>query len=128
MRVSGGAPGRTAHRVRRAIGVDFAYRACQARRRMSFVEGPTTRNGATRTESFDAVLMISVLEHLSDAVRMLRGCCDWLRPGGVLLINVPTWRGKGALEYSAFSLGTSPKAEMDDHKMYYDKRDLWPLS
>jgi hypothetical protein len=45
----------------------------------------------------------------------------------VLLINVPTWRGKTLLELSAFRLGLSPKTEMDDHKMYYDKRDLWPL-
>ena len=28
---------------------------------------------------------------------------------------------------SAFRLGTSPALEMDDHKMYYDARDLWPL-
>jgi len=44
-----------------------------------------------------------------------------------LLINVPTWRGKFFLEFSAFRLALSPKVEMDDHKMYYDKRDLWPL-
>jgi hypothetical protein len=45
----------------------------------------------------------------------------------VLLVNVPTWRGKFFLEFSAFRLGTSPALEMDDHKMYYDRRDLWPL-
>ena len=28
---------------------------------------------------------------------------------------------------SAFRLGTSPAHEMDDHKMYYGKRELWPL-
>jgi hypothetical protein len=50
-----------------------------------------------------------------------------LKPSGVLLINVPTWLGKGFLELSAFRLGLSPKVEMDDHQMYYDKRDLWPL-
>ena len=42
-------------------------------------------------------------------------------------INVPTWWGKVFLEFSAFRLGTSPALEMDDHKMYYDIRDLWPL-
>ena len=45
----------------------------------------------------------------------------------MLLANVPTWWGKAFLELSAFRLGTSPPEEMDDHKMYYDKRDLWPL-
>jgi hypothetical protein len=44
-------------------------------------------------------------------------------------VNVPTWRGKYFLELTAFRLGLSPngKIEMDDHKMYYDKRDLWSL-
>src|ERR1700730_10839425 len=41
--------------------------------------------------------------------------------------NVPTWRGKRFLEYSAFRLGLSPKDEMDDHKAYYDVKDFWPL-
>lgn len=34
---------------------------------------------------------------------------------------------KPILELSAFTFGTSPACEMDDHKMYYSKRDLWPL-
>lgn len=116
-------------RVRRAVGIDF--RVSDAARRvegMEFIEGPIERATAQLgAASFDAILFISVLEHLWDPVPVLRGCHDWLRPGGVLLVNAPTWLGKGALEYSAFRLGTSPKAEMDDHKMYYDKRDLWPL-
>ena len=77
--------------------------------------------------SMDVVLMISVLEHLKEPAEGLRDAFEFLRPGGVLLVNVPTWRGKTFLEFSAFRLGLSPKVEMDDHKMYYDKRDLWPL-
>lgn len=76
---------------------------------------------------YDVVLLISVLEHLREAGESLAVCRRLLRPGGVLLVNVPTWRGKCFLEFSAFRLGLSPKVEMDDHKMYYDKRDLWPL-
>jgi hypothetical protein len=43
------------------------------------------------------------------------------------LFNVPSWRGKWFLEYSAFRLGLSPKDEIDDHKTYYDVKDFWPL-
>jgi SAM-dependent methyltransferase len=75
----------------------------------------------------DVVMLISVLEHLSDPDAILQSAWSMLKPSGVLLVNVPTWRGKGFLEFSAFRLGLSPKVEMDDHKMYYDKRDLWPL-
>jgi 2-polyprenyl-3-methyl-5-hydroxy-6-metoxy-1,4-benzoquinol methylase len=78
-------------------------------------------------QTFDAVVLISVLEHLRDPRLVIKAVRDLLKPSGVLLINVPTWRGKTVLELSAFRLGLSPKVEMDDHKMYYDKRDLWPL-
>ena len=47
-------------------------------------------------------------------------------PGGVCLVNVPSWRGKRSLELSA-RLGLSPAEEIDDHKTYYDPGDLWPL-
>jgi len=78
-------------------------------------------------QSFDVILFMSVLEHLWAPGEILAHCHRLLKPGGTLLINVPTWRGKTFLEYSAFKLGTSPATEMNDHKMYYDKRDLWPL-
>jgi SAM-dependent methyltransferase len=78
-------------------------------------------------QTFDAVLLISVLEHLRDPLLVISAVRDLLDWSGIVLINVPTWRGKAFLEFSAFRLGLSPKVEMDDHKMYYDKRDLWPL-
>jgi SAM-dependent methyltransferase len=77
--------------------------------------------------SLDVVLCISTLEHLSEPDRAVRGFRRVLRPGGVCLINVPSWRGKRFLELSAFRLHLSPAEEMDDHKRYYDPRDLWPM-
>jgi SAM-dependent methyltransferase len=77
--------------------------------------------------SLDVVLCVSVLEHLWDPLETLRELRRVVAPGGVCLVNVPSWRGKRALELSAFRLGLSPAEEMDDHKTYYDPRDLWPL-
>jgi 2-polyprenyl-3-methyl-5-hydroxy-6-metoxy-1,4-benzoquinol methylase len=77
-------------------------------------------------ETLDVVLCISVLEHLTEPDEMLREIARVLKPGGTALLNVPSWRGKYFLELSAFRLGLSPAAEMDDHKTYYDVRDLWP--
>ena len=79
------------------------------------------------SSSLDVVMAISVIEHLWDPLAALRQLRRVLSPGGVCLINVPSWRGKRYLELSAFKLGFSPKSEMEDHKMYYDVRDLWPL-
>jgi len=77
--------------------------------------------------TLDVILCISVLEHLWEPVEALREFHRLLAPGGLCLVNVPSWRGKRWLEYSAFKLGLSPAHEMNDHKNYYDVRDLWPL-
>jgi SAM-dependent methyltransferase len=116
-------------RLQRGVGVDFQIDPqLLGRDNLTFYQG-TIEDALPKlqTQTFDAVLLISVLEHLSDPLFVIQSARGLLKPSGVLLINVPTWRGKGFLEFSAFRLGLSPKIEMDDHKMYYDKRDLWPL-
>ena len=77
--------------------------------------------------SVDVVLAISVLEHLWEPELVLRECHRVLASDGVLAVNVPSWAGKRALEFSAYRLHLSPAEEMDDHKMYFGRRDLWPL-
>ena len=77
-------------------------------------------------ESLDVALCVSVLEHVSDDVRLLEELRRVLAPGGRLLVHVPSWRGKRLLEPAAFRLGWSPADEMNDHKRYYDPKDLWP--
>jgi SAM-dependent methyltransferase len=117
-------------RLRQGIGVDVSVSeaARQASPRLSFVEMPLEdAMGALGAARFDVVMLISVLEHLREPLTVLAGCLQLLRPGGSLIVNVPTWRGKILLEWSAFRPGWSSALEMDDHKMYYDKRDLWPL-
>jgi 2-polyprenyl-3-methyl-5-hydroxy-6-metoxy-1,4-benzoquinol methylase len=117
------------HRLSHGVGVDFQIAPELANLpKFTFHEG--TIEGVLpglAGQAFDAILLISVLEHLRDPLSTIEAVRGLLRPSGVLLVNVPTWRGKSFLEFSAFRLGLSPKVEMDDHKMYYDKRDLWPL-
>jgi SAM-dependent methyltransferase len=116
-------------RLKRGVGVDFQLAPELANLgNFSFYQG-TIEDALPKliSERFDAVMLISVLEHLRDPLSVMEAASGLLKPSGVMLINVPTWRGKAFLEFSAFRLGFSPKVEMDDHKMYYDKRDLWPL-
>jgi hypothetical protein len=68
-----------------------------------------------------------VLEHLWDPDATLKELHRITSPGGYVLVNVPSWRGKWFLEFSAFRLGLSPVDEMQDHKTYFDPKDLWPL-
>lgn len=74
--------------------------------------------------TFDLVLCISMLEHLWEPDRMLSECQRLLVPGGTLLVSVPTWLDKRFLEFIAFRLKINPY-EIEDHKRYYTRRDLW---
>ena len=96
--------------------------------KVEVVEGPLPDTLAGLDDaSVDVVLCTSVLEHLWEPQRALDEMRRVLRHDGVCLVNVPSWRGKWFLELSAFRFGLSPAAEMNDHKTYYDPRDLWPM-
>ncbi len=96
--------------------------------RVRLLEGelPTVLSSVA-DESLDAVICNNVLEHLWSPVDTLRELHRIAAPGGTVVVNVPSWRGKHFLELAAFRLGVSPREEMEDHKTYFNPRDLWPL-
>jgi 2-polyprenyl-3-methyl-5-hydroxy-6-metoxy-1,4-benzoquinol methylase len=115
--------------VRGALLVDFSLADdLKAHPKVNAIEGelPSVLTGLP-ARSLDVILCMSVVEHLWEPQQTLDHFRRLLRAGGVCAINVPSWAGKRFLEYSAFKLGRSPAEEMEDHKMYYDPRDLWPL-
>ena len=116
-------------RLKRGIGVDFQIAPeLRNRERFTFYQGTIEETiPKLESESLEVVMLISVLEHLVEPQFVLQSAWRLLKPSGLLLVNVPTWVGKRFLELSAFQLGFSPKVEIDDHKMYYGKRDLWPM-
>ena len=116
-------------KLKRGIGVDFHIAPeLQALEGFTFHECTIEEMlPKLESETVDVVMLISVLEHLAEPHFAVQSAWRLLKTSGLLLINVPTWLGKGFLEFSAFRLGVSPKVEMDDHKMYYGKRDLWPI-
>lgn len=117
------------NKIKSAVGIDFEVNPrLHTLPNYQFIEAPL-EDALFKLNGFspELIMLTSVLEHLKNPSEILSACYQMLQADGVLLINVPTWRGKVFLEFSAFKLGMSPKIEMDDHKMYYDKRDLWPL-
>jgi SAM-dependent methyltransferase len=77
--------------------------------------------------SLDIIVCNSILEHLWEPLAFLQQCLRIVCPAGMCLFNVPSWRGKIFLEYSAFRMGLTPRDEIDDHKSYYDVKDFWPI-
>jgi SAM-dependent methyltransferase len=115
--------------VRRSVVVDIALAADLKRHeKVTAIEGtlPEALSGIDNG-SIDVAVCSNVVEHLWEPLATLREFRRIVAAGGVVFINVPSWRGKWFLEFSAFRLGLSPASEMNDHKMYYDPQDLWPL-
>jgi SAM-dependent methyltransferase len=115
--------------IKEGLGIDYSIdESVKKLPKLSFVEGDLLQIlPSLANESFEVIILNSVLEHVNDPCTLLAHCIRLLPPGGALLLNVPTWFGKFFLETSAFHFGLSAPFEIDDHKMYYDKRDLWPL-
>jgi SAM-dependent methyltransferase len=79
------------------------------------------------SQSLDVIVCNNVLEHLWEPIRAIAEIRRALAPGGVCFLNVPSWRGKVVLETAAFRLGITSAEEIDDHKAYYEPRELWQL-
>lgn len=81
-------------------------------------------------ETFDLITAINFLEHIADPLPIVKRARLILAPGGRLFILAPSWRGKIFLETCIFKWGLggeNGRASLDEHQMYYTKRDLWLL-
>jgi 2-polyprenyl-3-methyl-5-hydroxy-6-metoxy-1,4-benzoquinol methylase len=71
-------------------------------------------------ESFDAVTLMAVLEHLSHPQEVLKESFRILKPGGRLILTTPSPLAKPILEFLAL-LQLIDRKEIRDHKNYF-----WP--
>ena len=73
---------------------------------------------------FDAVLLVAVLEHLNHRVEILKEIKRVLKPGGTLVMTVPTWAAKPILEFLAFKVKIVSEEGVREHKTYFWKQEL----
>jgi ubiquinone/menaquinone biosynthesis C-methylase UbiE len=111
-----------------AVGVGLDFKAPE------MVEGEIRTERLTLTDrlpyadaSFDLVTMLAVLEHLDQPEAILREIHRVLVPGGQLVLTVPSKAARPVLEFLAFRLGVVSRAEIADHKAYYDHQTLLTL-
>lgn len=93
----------------RAEGVDTDPRAVEVARTL----GLDARQGNLEDqgyadESFDAIMMSHVIEHVRDPLELVRTCRRLLRPGGRLAIVTPNGRSHGHRRYRDIWRGLEP--------------------
>lgn len=109
--------------VREAVGIDFkAPRLSHPK--LKTVTMTLATELPLESASFDVVTLLAVLEHLSHPREMLLEIARVLRPGGQLVMTVPSKAAKPVLEFLAYRLHVVSEAEIRDHKRYYDRRSL----
>ncbi|HEX4926003.1 MAG TPA: class I SAM-dependent methyltransferase [Bdellovibrionales bacterium] len=116
-----------APRLSKGIGIDFKVEPFNVPSHIKLV--------ATRFEAADwpvgeaecdKAIMLAVLEHIEPALvgATLKNIRRALKPGGKLILTVPTPPAQPVLEFLSYKLGVINEAEIRDHKLYYDRPRL----
>ena len=112
--------------IQSGVGIDFKAPKLRTSK-LTTIESRLDVRLPFADSSFDFVTMLAVLEHLDRPIEILNECCRVLRPGGGLLLTVPSTCAKPVLEFLAFRLGIVSRSEIEDHKRYFDKKSLEDL-
>ncbi|MFA5075654.1 MAG: bifunctional glycosyltransferase/class I SAM-dependent methyltransferase [Candidatus Babeliales bacterium] len=77
--------------------------------------------------SVDIVTMLATLEHFDNDKGIVLEARRILRPGGRLLITVPSKNAKWIIHVLAFGFGLISRSEIREHKRYYSAKSLHAL-
>jgi SAM-dependent methyltransferase len=121
------------------VGLDFsaeAMRFCQSRHLPSLIQGDGTLP-PLRSQSFDVIMALDLIEHLEDDLFALRSLARILKPGGTLIIFTPAFNFLWGLQdevshhfrrYTAPDLRRKVKsAGLEIDKLTYANMFLFPF-
>jgi SAM-dependent methyltransferase len=92
-----------------AVGLEFDPKACAvgSSRGLQIVRG-SVPNTSFESESFDAITLHHVIEHVHDPRAVLDELLRLLKPGGTIVLTTPNWQSYGASFFGPFWRGLEP--------------------
>jgi 2-polyprenyl-3-methyl-5-hydroxy-6-metoxy-1,4-benzoquinol methylase len=109
--------------VASAVGIDFKAPAL-ATAKLTTITATLADKLPFPDADFDVVTLLAVLEHLAQPRAMVEEIARVLRPGGQVVLTVPSLAAKPVLEFLAYRLHVVSEAEIRDHKQYYSASRL----
>ncbi|MBE9013957.1 class I SAM-dependent methyltransferase [Pseudanabaenaceae cyanobacterium LEGE 13415] len=110
-------------RIAQGYGVDFKVAEFQTDK-LKTIQVHLGEELPFADDSFDVVTMLAVLEHIEHEQAILKEIRRVLKPGGKLVLTVPSVWAQPVLEFLSYRLRIVDEAEIRDHKRYYDRQKL----
>lgn len=112
-----------ADRIESGMGVDFKVEPLRWRN-IQTLQLKLTDVLPFAEASFDVVTMLAVLEHIEQEKAILQEIHRVLKPGGKLVLTVPSVWAQPVLEFLSYRLKLVDEQEIRDHKRYYTRARL----
>lgn len=110
--------------IKSGVGIDISVNRNLKSNKIRLLKGRVDKKIKLRSNTFDAITSLAVIEHVSNPEKMITESLRLLKKGGHLIITTPSKYNKPLLEFLAFNLGVISKTEIADHKRYYDANSL----
>jgi len=107
-----------------SVGIDLHPNLKLNHKKIKLIKGRVDAKLPVKSNQFDIVTSLAVIEHLKSPKTMLKEAKRVLKKGGVLIITTPSQTSKPILEFLSYKLKIVSKIEIADHKRYYNKISL----
>jgi len=109
------------NKISRGVGIDRDIPAKAPSTKIQLIKADIIKSLPLPDSEFDCVLILAVLEHLDFPGEIIRECARVLKPGGRLIITIPSNYSRPRLLTLAM-LGLISREEIFDHKHYFNKQ------
>lgn len=118
--------------VKKYIGVDPLIEPAVVSRftnqpSISIITRALRRKIEQESATVDYVVAFAFFEHINNPKEILGEAYRLLKPGGKIILTVPSPKAKRVLEFLSFKLGIISRREIEEHKRYFNQEQLMKL-